>query len=54
MDIARRHDLFIIEDNAQAIGSHYRFPDGSIKKTGSIGHVGYALVGLAAGTPEGV
>lgn len=40
MDIARRHNLYIIEDNAQAIGSHYRFPDGTVKKTGSIGHIG--------------
>jgi len=40
MDIARRHNLHVIEDNAQAIGSHYRFPDGTVKKTGSIGHIG--------------
>ena len=40
MDIARRHDLYVIEDNAQAIGSDYRFPDGSLKKTGSIGTIG--------------
>jgi len=40
MDIARRHNLYVIEDNAQAIGSHYRFPDGTVKKTGSIGHIG--------------
>ncbi|HXB06305.1 MAG TPA: DegT/DnrJ/EryC1/StrS family aminotransferase [Puia sp.] len=40
MDIARRHDLYIIEDNAQAIGGDYRFPDGTVKKTGSIGTVG--------------
>ena len=40
MDIARRHNLHVIEDNAQAIGSHYVFPDGTLKKTGSIGHIG--------------
>lgn len=40
MDIARRHNLFVIEDNAQAIGCDYRFADGTVKKTGSIGHIG--------------
>ena len=40
MDIARRHNLFVIEDNAQAIGSDYTFGDGAVKKTGTIGTVG--------------
>jgi UDP-2-acetamido-2-deoxy-ribo-hexuluronate aminotransferase len=40
MDIAARHNLYVIEDNAQAIGSTYRYPDGSTKKTGSIGIIG--------------
>ncbi|HEV3326047.1 MAG TPA: DegT/DnrJ/EryC1/StrS family aminotransferase [Puia sp.] len=40
MDIAKRHNLFVIEDNAQAIGSDYTFPGGSTKKTGSIGTIG--------------
>lgn len=40
MDIAKRHNLFVIEDNAQAIGCDYTFSDGSVKKTGSIGHIG--------------
>lgn len=40
MEIAVRHNLYVIEDNAQAIGSDYRFRDGSVKKTGSIGTVG--------------
>ena len=31
MDIAKEHNLYVIEDNAQAIGSDYRFTDGSIK-----------------------
>lgn len=38
--IAKEHNLFIIEDNAQAIGSDYTFKDGSVKKTGSIGDIG--------------
>jgi len=40
MDIARRNNLFVIEDNAQAIGGEYSFPDGKGKKTGTIGTVG--------------
>ncbi|WP_088340417.1 DegT/DnrJ/EryC1/StrS family aminotransferase [Robiginitalea sediminis] len=40
MEIARKHDLFVIEDNAQAIGANYQFSDGSRKKAGTIGHVG--------------
>ena len=40
MEIANRHDLKVIEDNAQAIGSDYRMADGSLKKTGGIGHIG--------------
>jgi dTDP-4-amino-4,6-dideoxygalactose transaminase len=40
MEIAREFGLFVIEDNAQAIGAEYRFPDGSVKKTGTIGHIG--------------
>jgi UDP-2-acetamido-2-deoxy-ribo-hexuluronate aminotransferase len=37
MKIAEAHNIFVIEDNAQAIGSDYYFSDGSRKKTGSIG-----------------
>jgi UDP-2-acetamido-2-deoxy-ribo-hexuluronate aminotransferase len=40
MDVAKRHNLFVIEDNAQAIGSDYRFKDGTTRKTGTIGTVG--------------
>ena len=39
MQIADDHDLYVIEDNAQAIGSTYSFSDGSTKKAGTIGHV---------------
>ncbi len=39
MAIAKKHNLFVIEDNAQAIGCDYTFADGSVKKTGSIGHI---------------
>jgi dTDP-4-amino-4,6-dideoxygalactose transaminase len=40
MQIAYEYDLFVIEDNAQAIGSEYTFKDGTTQKTGTIGHVG--------------
>ena len=40
MNIAQEHNLFVIEDNAQAIGSDYTFKNGTTKKTGSIGTVG--------------
>lgn len=39
MTIAKEHDLFVIEDNAQSIGSDFTFEDGSTQKTGSIGHI---------------
>jgi dTDP-4-amino-4,6-dideoxygalactose transaminase len=40
MAIANEHNLFVIEDNAQAIGGDYRFSDGITKKTGTIGTIG--------------
>lgn len=40
MEIAEKHNLYVIEDNAQAIGSDYTFKDGTKKKTGTIGHIG--------------
>jgi UDP-2-acetamido-2-deoxy-ribo-hexuluronate aminotransferase len=40
MEIAKEHNLYVIEDNAQGIGADYTSNDGSKKKTGGIGHVG--------------
>jgi UDP-2-acetamido-2-deoxy-ribo-hexuluronate aminotransferase len=40
MAIAKEHDLYVIEDNAQGIGSNYMHSDGSKSKTGTIGNVG--------------
>ena len=40
MNIAKEHDLFVIEDNAQAIGANYTYSDGSKRKAGTIGNVG--------------
>jgi UDP-2-acetamido-2-deoxy-ribo-hexuluronate aminotransferase len=40
MQLAAKHSLFVIEDNAQGIGNDYTFSDGTVKKTGNIGHIG--------------
>jgi len=40
MVLAAKHKLFVIEDNAQAIGADYTFKNGITKKTGTIGHIG--------------
>jgi dTDP-4-amino-4,6-dideoxygalactose transaminase len=40
MSIAKKHNLFVIEDNAQAIGSDYHLTDGTVVKTGTIGDIG--------------
>ncbi|TDP58160.1 dTDP-4-amino-4,6-dideoxygalactose transaminase [Flavobacterium dankookense] len=39
MRIANEHNLYVIEDNAQAIGANCKFSDGTKKKAGTIGHV---------------
>ena len=38
--LAEKHNLFVIEDNAQAIGCDYTFSGGHVQKTGSIGTIG--------------
>ncbi len=40
MRLAAAHNLYVIEDNAQAIGANCKFSDGTKKKAGTIGHVG--------------
>jgi dTDP-4-amino-4,6-dideoxygalactose transaminase len=40
MRIAQKHNLFVIEDNAQAIGSDYLLENGEKVKTGTIGNIG--------------
>lgn len=40
MAIAEKHGLFVIEDNAQALGCDFKGRDNKRKKTGSIGHIG--------------
>ncbi|MFD2696495.1 DegT/DnrJ/EryC1/StrS family aminotransferase [Mesonia sediminis] len=40
LEIAEKYNLFVIEDNAQAIGANHYAKDGQVSKTGGIGHVG--------------
>ncbi len=40
MALANKHNLYVIEDNAQAIAAEYTFSDGRKAKTGTIGHIG--------------
>lgn len=40
MEIAREHNLYVIEDTAQAIGAEYEFSNGKRQKVGTIGNVG--------------
>lgn len=40
LKIAEKHSLFVIEDNAQALGGDYLFKSGEQKKLGTIGHLG--------------
>lgn len=39
MEVANKHNLAVVEDNAQAIGSDYHLAEGDVK-TGAIGHIG--------------
>ncbi|MBE4949381.1 DegT/DnrJ/EryC1/StrS family aminotransferase [Chryseobacterium culicis] len=40
LKIAEEHNLYVIEDNAQAIGSEYTFSDGTVKQAGTMSTVG--------------
>ena len=40
MAIASKHNLYVIEDNCQAIGAYYTFSDGTRKQAGTMGNVG--------------
>jgi len=39
LNIAKEHNLFVIEDACQAIGAEYTFSDGTVKKAGTMGDV---------------
>ncbi|HCS19217.1 MAG TPA: transcriptional regulator [Bacteroidetes bacterium] len=40
LSIAKEHNLYVIEDTAQAIGAEYTFSDGTVKKAGTMGTFG--------------
>ena len=40
MDIAKKHQLWVIEDNAQSLGATYTFSNDITKQTGTMGHIG--------------
>jgi dTDP-4-amino-4,6-dideoxygalactose transaminase len=40
IDFAKKHNLFIIEDNAQSLGCSYQSRSNESSKTGTIGHIG--------------
>ena len=40
MKIAEKYKISIIEDNAQSLGADYTFSNGTVKKAGTIGHIG--------------
>ncbi|MDC7998731.1 DegT/DnrJ/EryC1/StrS family aminotransferase [Gilvibacter sediminis] len=40
MELAQKHNLYVIEDNAQGIGANFTAANGGKTKTGVIGHVG--------------
>ena len=40
LEFAKEHNLYVIEDNAQAIGAEYTFSDGHKEKTGTMGTIG--------------
>jgi len=40
MKIAEKHSLYVIEDLAQALGADYTFPDGTVKRAGTMGLIG--------------
>ena len=40
LKLAKKHNLYVIEDTAQALGADYIFADGTTKKAGTIGTIG--------------
>lgn len=40
LKLAAKHNLYVIEDVAQALGADYKFSDGTVKKAGTMGTIG--------------
>ncbi|WP_321369292.1 DegT/DnrJ/EryC1/StrS family aminotransferase [uncultured Draconibacterium sp.] len=40
LNIAKKHELYVVEDACQALGTDYIFSDGTKKKAGTIGNIG--------------
>lgn len=40
LKMAEKHNLFLVEDACQALGTDYIFGDGTHKKAGTVGHIG--------------
>lgn len=40
LELAKKHNIYVVEDNAQAIGADYTFSNGKVQKTGTLGHIG--------------
>jgi UDP-2-acetamido-2-deoxy-ribo-hexuluronate aminotransferase len=40
LELAQTHNLYVIEDSAQAIGAKFTFNDGTQKQAGTMGHIG--------------
>ncbi len=40
LKLAQKHDLFLVEDACQALGTDYLFSDGTKKKAGTVGDIG--------------
>lgn len=40
LKVAKAHNIYVIEDNAQAIGADFTFSDGTVKKSGTMGILG--------------
>ena len=40
LDFAKQHNISVIEDACQAIGTEYNFADGNVKQAGTMGNIG--------------
>ncbi len=40
LDLAKQNNIYVVEDACQSIGCDYKFPDGTVKKSGTMGLIG--------------